>query len=330
MPGMEASLTEESAETAELAAELYLVPPDRFVATRDEVARTARNAGHDLLARQLRGLRRPTRSAWLVNVLARHERPAMERLAALGRELRRAQTRLDGDQLRTLSAQRQRLVADLVALARQQAADAGVDPSDRLLSEVEATLHAALVDLAASSAVLSGRLVRPMSHDGLGPKPQVDVDPAPAVSTEVALPQDDWVFWPVPNADAPQPYLEEDDDEPRPRVLRLVPRRDDPPAPADGPDGELAAAESAHWRRERELAAAEDAVRVAADEVAWFDQQRIVARGEKVAAEHRLAEARAAQRASVRALVDSRRALDAAEARMLPPGSSDAGPSEES
>jgi hypothetical protein len=181
---MGASDTAGTADVTELAAELYLVPPDRFVTVRDDVVRTARRAGYREIADQLRQLRRPTRSAWVVNVLARHDREAMRELAALGRELRRAQTQLDGGQLRRLSARRRELVCELVELARERATEAGVPVSDRMLDEVEATLQAALVDLAAVSAVLSGRLVRPMSYHGFGPKPQV----APAAPAPVAEP----------------------------------------------------------------------------------------------------------------------------------------------
>jgi hypothetical protein len=374
----------------ELAGELYLVPPARFVATRDEVAHKARAAGHRELARQLQALRRPTLSAWLVNVLARHERAAMEDLATLGRRLRHAQIRLDGSQLRQLSKQRHQLVGELLHLARQQALDAGVEPTDRMLCEVEATLHAALVDLAASSAVLSGRLVRPMSYNGFGPRPQLPLDspaaPAPASARTAPVPvpllamapgsrppappegpegpeQDEWVFWPVPSPAAAErgaaqpagpvtfrPFEEErprrppeerrqvderpaeerrqvDERRParqeRPRRLRLVPPTGTRPGAQARPDpacpeGALAAAESAHWRREQQLAAAEEAVQAARDELDWFEQHRMVARSEKVDAERRLAQARSAQQASIRALVEARRALDDAETRFWP------------
>ena len=73
-----------SSETEALAAELYLVPPARFVAARDALVRQAREAGHRELAGELSGLRRPTVSAWLVNLLTRHERARMESLVALG------------------------------------------------------------------------------------------------------------------------------------------------------------------------------------------------------------------------------------------------------
>jgi hypothetical protein len=79
-------------ETDEIAAELYLVPPARFVTARDEVVRQARAAGHRELARELQALRRPTSSAWLINALTRHRRDRMQQLFAVGRELRQAPT----------------------------------------------------------------------------------------------------------------------------------------------------------------------------------------------------------------------------------------------
>ncbi len=178
----------------EIAGELYLVPPARFVAARDELVRKAREAGN-------------------------RELP-MEGLSALGRQLRHAQTRLDGTQLRRLSAQRQQMIADLLDRARRRAAEAGLKPTDGVLSEVEATLQAALVDLAASSTVLSGRLVRPMSHIGFGPMPHVDA-PAPAPLSPPSPPpplspsasgsegriqeaQPEWSFWPVEDKHPPQ------------------------------------------------------------------------------------------------------------------------------
>jgi hypothetical protein len=279
---MGASDTAGTADVTELAAELYLVPPDRFVAVRDDVVRTARRAGYREVADQLQQLRRPTRSAWLVNVLARHDREAMRELAALGRELRQAQTQLDGGQLRRLSTRRRELVCGLVELARERATEAGVAASDRVLDEVEATLHAALVDLAAVSAVLSGRLVRAMSHHGFGPKPQVAagrvapeapgtafppataagrppmrltlapaVDPGhgtPAGPTRAAAQAagagpDEWIFWPVPLGPAERPAADS------------VPLRR--PGEASGEDGD-APAEQPRPRRLRLVTSPDD------------------------------------------------------------------------
>jgi hypothetical protein len=320
-------------ETDEVVGELYLVPPQGFVAARDELVRTARAAGNRDLARELQSLRRPTRSAWLVNVLARHERVAMERLFALGRELRQAQTRLDETQLRRLSGQRQHMIADLLDHARRHAAEVGWRPGETVLSEVEGTLRAALVDLAASSTVLSGRLVRPMSHSGFGPMPHLDKPDARAPSAPAEAATADverrWSFWPVDG----EPGRREHATLERSVREHLTPlpshrvedqrwsRHESTRADIDPAEGvrraeaELAAAESAHWQREQELACEEAAAEAARDRSEWLDQQRMVARGEKVAADRRVAEAKSAQRAAVRAVADARRALDAAERR---------------
>jgi hypothetical protein len=321
-----------ASEADELTGELYLVPPTRFVAARDELVRTARAAGNRELASALRGLRRPTQSAWLVNLLARHEPDAMHQLRALGRELRRAQTQLDAAGLRSLAGQRQRLVAELLDRARRRAADVGLRPSDAVLSEVEATLYAALVDLAASATALSGRLVRPMAHTGFGPMPHVEA--APRIEAPPA--------GEAPPGEAPPPVETRAVEQGPPRLRAVAeasspgpdagPGREPPPrlhavagAPAVEPaprarrdavhDAEvaLAAAESVHWQREHELADAEGAVAAAADRLDWLEQQRMEARRDKVTAERHVAEARAAQRSAVRAVADARRALDAAE-----------------
>jgi chromosome segregation ATPase len=75
---------------------------------------------------------------------------------------------------------------------------------------------------------------------------------------------------------------------------------------------QLAAAEAAHWTSEFELADAEAAVEAAEDALNELDSRRIEARRDKVTAQRHLAEARSRQRATVNALADARRRLDAA------------------
>ena len=58
---------------ANVAAELYALPPGRFRAARDERAAQAKAAGERDLAAQIRKLARPTVSAWLANQLARRK-----------------------------------------------------------------------------------------------------------------------------------------------------------------------------------------------------------------------------------------------------------------
>jgi hypothetical protein len=326
-------------DTDEIARELYLVPPTRFVAVRDELVRKARTAGSRELAHELHSLRRPSRSAWLVNLLTRYERAPMERLSVLGRELREAQTRLDESALRRLSAQRQQVIADLLDRARRRAAEAGLPPAKSVLSEVEETLRAALVDLAASSTVLSGRLVRSMTHIGFGPMPHLNTPAAsrgPSRQVDGATPdaEPEWSFWPVEHerwrwrehaatekgphlhmATAPSCSLEDQR------------QKHYEPATQEGEleegaraEAELAGAESTHWQREQELASAEAAAEAARDRLEWLDHQRMEARREKVTAERRLAEAQSAQHASAGAVAEARRVLEGAKSLLRPAG----------
>ena len=157
-------------ELDEIVRELYVLPPTDFVAARNELVREAKAAGSREIAERLQHLRRPTRSAWLVNLLASDSR-AMQRLSNLGRQLRDAQTELAHAELRSLAEQRRLLIADLLDRAQAHADEAGVRLSPTVLSEVEATLQAALVDLAGALTIRNGRLVRPLSHGGFGPRP---------------------------------------------------------------------------------------------------------------------------------------------------------------
>jgi hypothetical protein len=328
-------------ETDEIAAELYLVPPARFVAARDQIVRQARAAGHRDLARELQSLRRPALSAWLVNALTRHQRDRMQELFALGRDLRQAQTRLDAEQLRRLPGRREELVVELLDWARRHAAEAGVRPTEAALAEVESTLQAGLVDLGAAAAVMSGHLARPMAHAGFGPLPQVESAGGPSAAAPLPEPrpaEDElagWTVWPVedelgrrrqrsggagPHDREAIPYAVPPGDggpAPTPRVDPA-----DPPDPAESlhrAEVDYAEAASDHWQREHDLAEAEAAMQEVKDRQELLEQQRLQLRRDKVAAEQDLAAARAAQRAALRALTGARRALEAAERRLQSP-----------
>ena len=318
-------------ELDEIVRELYAIPPTDFIAARNELVRRARAAGSREIAERLQQLRRPTRSAWLVNVLA-SDAAAMQRLAALGRQLRDAQTGLAGAELRTLAEQRRHLIADLMDRAQAYADEAGVRLTPTVLSEVQATLQAALVDLAGAMTVRNGRLVRPLTHSGFGPRPRVNV---PQISSAAELRPVELPTRPVAEIEQPpvadelaarrsvarqRAYVEE--------AVELVEVTDDAdtkenslPAAGHQPtalrelhqaEEDLAAAEAAHWTSEFELADAEAAVEAAEDALNELDSRRIEARRDKVTAQRHLAEAKSRQRDAVNALAAARRRLDVA------------------
>jgi len=314
-------------ELDEIVRELYVLPPADFVAARNELVRAARAAGSREIAERLQHLRRPTRSAWLVNVLAR-DSAAMRRLSTLGKELRDAQTGLDSTQLRTLSEQRRRLITDLLEQAQAHASDAGLRLTASVLSEVEATLQAALVDLAGALTIRNGRLVRPLSHSGFGPRPRGTVPQirSTADSRPVEIPAEARVEIEGPAIEDELAARRRRTDRTVVELVEVTDRRsvaydDSIPAPNSESgahrelrraEQELAAAEAVHWQAEFELADAEGAVEAAEDHLSSLDTQRIEARRDRVTAERYLAEAQSRQRDAVNTLAEARRRLDAA------------------
>jgi hypothetical protein len=309
-------------ELDEIVRELYVLRPTDFVAARNELVRQARAAGSREIAERLQQLRRPTRSAWLVNVLA-SDAAAMQRLSALGRQLRDAQTGLAGAELRSLAEQRRNLIADLMDRARAYADEADVRLTPVVFSEVEATLQAALVDLAGALTIRNGRLVRPLSHSGFGPRPRVNAAQIDSgqIGSGAELQR---VDVPIPSAADIKPPGVEDELAARRLVARLrivePVDEDSDAAPGNEPEAsrelrqaeeQLAAAEAAHWTSEFELADAEAAVEAADDALNELDSRRIEARRDKVTAQRHLAEALFRQRDAVNALADARRRLDA-------------------
>ncbi|MFB7894018.1 transposase [Microbacterium sp. NPDC056044] len=151
-----------------IAAELYALPPAEFTAARNARAGLAAPE----LAKRLKALRKPTVSAWAVNLLARDGQlaDAVELSAAL----REAQDDLDAAELARLGRQRRQLVAALAKQAVGLAEDAGGTVSAAARDDVAATINAAVMDAAAAAAVLTARLVKPLEAGDIDPAALAD------------------------------------------------------------------------------------------------------------------------------------------------------------
>ncbi len=160
-----------------IAGELYGLVPERFTAVRNARAKEARGAGDKALADAIGSLRRPSVSAWLVNLLARNAPRELDEFLSLADQLRAAQVSLAGDELRRLSGQRHRVVAALVREALRLA-DRNDHPTGVAVErEVTSTLEAALADQEAADAVRSGRLMTALRYSGFGLDPGVVTQP---------------------------------------------------------------------------------------------------------------------------------------------------------
>jgi hypothetical protein len=161
-------------------AELYEADPDGFTARRQELAGHARDAGEPAVAKQINALRKPTRSAWVVNRLVRSDPGVRSRLDALAADLREA---ADGARIRELTTARARLVDELTRTAL-----AGVPaPAAALREEVTATLDAAIADPEVAGRL--GTLVRAEQYAGFGAGSFVAA-PGPTEPAPVRKPRD--------------------------------------------------------------------------------------------------------------------------------------------
>ncbi len=151
----------------EAVAELYSSDPDEFVERRGALVARGREAGQAPAAKQIAALRKPTRSAWVVNRLVRADPGVTAELAQLGEELRAAQDSLDGSAIRELSQQRRELIESLV---RRAFTVVGISaPPAAIRDEVTATLGAALADPQFADTLAAGALVRAVQAEGFGP-----------------------------------------------------------------------------------------------------------------------------------------------------------------
>jgi hypothetical protein len=168
----------------EASAELYGSDPEEFTERRTALASRARAAGDRAAAKEIAGLRKPTRSAWMINQLVRADPGVADRLAGLGDELRAAAAALDGAKIRELSQERRKLVDTLIRRTLQQAGEQS--PSAAVREDLTATFGAALADPQVARDLADGILVRAAHHADFGTgAPELTLVPPPLDATGV-------------------------------------------------------------------------------------------------------------------------------------------------
>lgn len=155
-----------SVDLTGVADELYAVPVSEFVARRNDLAKEAKDGGDKDLAAAVRKLTKPTTAAWVVNMLVRHDPEQVQQVLDLGAALREAQESMAGEQLRELGKQRRQLTSAVTRQARSLAVELGEKVGEAVATQVEETLHAAMVDENAAAAVRTGMLIKPLAVTG--------------------------------------------------------------------------------------------------------------------------------------------------------------------
>ena len=142
--------------------ELYALPLEDFTAARNALVKRLRDAGDGDLAKTVSGLKKPNVPAWAVNQLAQQRRDDLRELLSLRQKLAEVG---DAGEIRALSAQRKRLVAELVESAESILEDAGHSATSAHVERIVQTLQAGATE-EERSAILRGTLTRELAPAG--------------------------------------------------------------------------------------------------------------------------------------------------------------------
>jgi hypothetical protein len=171
------------------AADLYGLPLEEFTKARDALAKEARQAGDKEAADEIKALRKPPVSAWVVNQLARRHPQELKALVKAGEGLRKAQRAAVGgggpDALRDATRAHRDRLEELTSISRHE-----LGAESATLQRVVQNLRTASVDKEASNVLLAGTLTGDVEQSGFGQllsavpaggfrKPRAKAKPAP-------------------------------------------------------------------------------------------------------------------------------------------------------
>jgi chromosome segregation ATPase len=150
---------------------LYHGPLEEFTPRRNALVDDLRSGGKQEAARWVKGLRKPTRAAWLVNQLAAKSGRAVRQLLKASAELRAAQEEMlagstDQRKLRRSATKERKAIDALSASAEKLGEREGV--GQQVMARVSETLQAAASDPEVAEAVELGRLDREQRAASLG------------------------------------------------------------------------------------------------------------------------------------------------------------------
>jgi len=159
------------------------LPLEEFTPRRNELVKELRSGGGREEAAWVKGLRKPSAAAWLVNQLARTQKKEARRVLDSGDALRAAQDQaLAGkggrDELASAAAEHTDAMRTLLAKAPGLLDTQGGSPSQTALERAAETLRAVALDEQARAGFASGRLTREHQAAGLGFMAPSDAEPA--------------------------------------------------------------------------------------------------------------------------------------------------------
>jgi hypothetical protein len=143
---------------AEAVDELYGSPLDGFVKLRGELVARLRAAGHPGAAKQIAAARKPTRTAWALNQVARREPERIARVLETRADAIASQKRGSADAIRDSARTHREAIAEAVRAARAFLEADGLSLPALQARRLGETLQAIAGDEAARATLMAGRL----------------------------------------------------------------------------------------------------------------------------------------------------------------------------
>src|SRR5207248_1815225 len=135
---------------SEVIDRLYGLPREEFTPARDAASKELRAAGERDAAAEVKRLRKPSRLAWALNQVRRHDPEPVDELIAAGERLQEAQRQLveagERGLLRDAAADERELVGKIADLAERELATSGHPANATAQGKLFSTLHAAAAD----------------------------------------------------------------------------------------------------------------------------------------------------------------------------------------
>lgn len=151
--------------------DLFGLRPEEFTPARNALAKRLKSEGKSEQAARVAALRRPTATAWALNLLARRQRDVVEAVIDAGEKLRQATGQaLGGDRSGFAAAQsaERAAIQSAVDAAATLLESGGGKASEAARQRMTETLRAATVDESAADLLRRGVLQSDLSAPGFG------------------------------------------------------------------------------------------------------------------------------------------------------------------
>lgn len=144
---------------------LFELKPEEFTTERDRLAKELKKSGEDEEAAAVKALKRPTVTAYALNLVARRYGGLIENVLAAGERMRTATSRGKMDEAK---AERQKAIAEITSQAAGLMAEEDRPVTAQVREKITETLLAAATDDETRDSLKSGTLLKEAVPSGFG------------------------------------------------------------------------------------------------------------------------------------------------------------------